>query len=98
MQQLGINEIKDELASILSKYDIKEAILFGSHVKNKATIHSDIDLVVDTDITGFKFLKIENEISDLLDRAIDLIPKRCIAPDSTIAQSIANEGVVIYEA
>jgi len=94
---LTISEIRNGLQPLFSKYHIKKAILFGSHVKNKATLDSDIDLVIDTDITGFKFLRIENEISDVFNRKIDLIPKRCIEIGSEIERVINTEGVVVYE-
>jgi len=94
---LTITEIAKKLNPIFMTNDIKKAILFGSYAKNNATIESDVDLVVDTEITGFKFISLVNEMREVLNKDVDLIPKRCIVVGSPIEYEINSGGVVIYE-
>ena len=63
---LTILEIKEKLTPIFLKNGIRKAIVFGSYPKNMATDASDIDLVIDTRITGFKFFELRGEMEDLL--------------------------------
>ena len=49
---LKIEDIKKIVDNIFSKYNINFCYLFGSYAKNKANPKSDIDLLIDTEITG----------------------------------------------
>ena len=50
------NEIKQRLRPIFTSYKIRQAILFGSYSKGTATKNSDIDLLVDSNLRGLKFV------------------------------------------
>jgi len=94
---LTIPEIKDKLTPIFVENNIKRAILFGSYAKEIATVESDIDLVIDTEITGFSFFALRSEMEDLINREIDLIANFEIIPKSRIDNEVKSTGVVIYE-
>ena len=94
---LTIEEITNKLKPIFSSKNIDKAILFGSYVKNKATVLSDVDLVIDSDITGMPYMSLLIEVEDILGCDVDLIPRRSIDRDSKIYQNIEAEGVLIYE-
>jgi len=94
---LTIEEITNKLKPIFSSKNIDKAVLFGSYVKNKATTLSDVDLVIDSDITGMPYMSLLIEVEDVLGCDVDLIPRRSIDKDSKIYRNIEAEGVLIYE-
>ena len=94
---MTISEIKEKLTPIFIEKKIKKATLFGSYAKEKANENSDIDLVIDTEITGFSFFALRSEMEDLINREIDLIANFEIIPQSRIDDEVKRTGVVIYE-
>jgi len=94
---LTISDIAAKLRPIFVENDIKKATLFGSYAKNSATDNSDIDLVIDTEITGFRFFGLRGEMENLVNKDIDLIASFEIIPESRIDDEVRNTGVVIYE-
>ena len=94
---LTIEEITNKLKPIFSSKNIEKAVLFGSYVKNKATGESDVDLVIDSDITGMPYMSLLVEVEDVLGCDVDLIPRRSIDINSGIYKNIESEGVLIYE-
>ncbi len=70
---LNIEYIKKEVSNILSKYKVNFCFLFGSYAKNKATPSSDIDLLIDTEITGLDYFGLIEELRQSLHKKIDLL-------------------------
>ncbi len=72
---------------VLKRYLIKRAAIFGSFAKENATVSSDLDLLIepDRDFTIFKMLALEHEISNLIQRKVDLVEF------SALKHSIKNE-------
>ena len=60
---------------VLKRYFIKRAAIFGSLAKGEMTVKSDIDLLIEPekDFTLFTMLKLEQEISELIKRKVDLV-------------------------
>ena len=94
---MTISEIKDKLTPIFIEKKIRKATLFGSYAKEVATDESDIDLVIETEITGFSFFALRSEMEDVVKKEIDLIANFEIVPQSRIDNEVRNTGVVIYE-
>jgi len=94
---LTIEEISNKLNPILRNNGIEKAVLFGSYAKNQATFESDIDLVIDTEMTGLDFVGVMLDASDALGKNVDLIPRRSIDKTHNIYKNIESEGVIIYE-
>ena len=94
-----IEEIKEVLNKILNNQPVYKVILFGSYAKKKATKHSDIDLLIDTNSTlkGFALLKLICQIQEELQKEVDGFEKYEIIPNSKIDKEIKETGVVVYE-
>jgi predicted nucleotidyltransferase len=86
--------LEEHKKEIEQNYFIKEIGVFGSYVKNENTDSSDVDILVDfSKIPSlFKFVNLENYLSDLLGVKVDLVMKAALKPN--IGKYILNE--VIY--
>ena len=67
---------------ILKRYLITRAAIFGSLAKGKNSENSDIDLLIETGsgFTLFNMLKLEEEISEIIKRKVDLVEYSAIKP------------------
>ena len=94
-----IEEIKKKTKNTLKRYAVKKAILFGSYAKNIQTPKSDIDIVIDSQgkLININFYGLLEELSEDLDKDVDLIEISEIREDSPIYKNIKEEGVVLYE-
>ena len=90
---LAIDEIKDALLPILKKHNINYCYLFGSYARGEARENSDIDLLVDTDITGINFFMLVEEIRTALGKKIDLLALNDLNVDNPIILEILKEGI-----
>lgn len=65
--------------TLCRKHRVRELSLFGSALSNRFTGSSDIDLLVefeaDVKIGFLKLAQLQNELSDLFNRHVDLVPK-----------------------
>lgn len=93
---LTIPSIKEITSNILKKYDIKSCFLFGSYAKGKATEVSDIDLLIDSDITGLDYYGLIEELRDSLHKKIDLLTIKSIANNPEMLIEIIRYGIKIY--
>jgi predicted nucleotidyltransferase len=81
-----IKEIKEILErnreKLEKEYNIKSIKIFGSYAEGKQKEKSDIDLIVDFKKTPtfIELIKIEEEISKLLDTKVDLLTEEDISP------------------
>ena len=87
-----IKKHKDELKE---KYSVKEIGIFGSFARGEATEDSDIDILVEFEkpIGLFKFLELEEYLSNLIGREVDLVSKKALKPH--IGKHILEEVVTI---
>ena len=85
MQQL--EQYQELILPVLKRYFIKRAAIFGSFAKGNTSINSDIDLLIEPEnnFTLFKMLQLEQEISQLINRKVDLVEYSALKP------SIKNE-------
>lgn len=90
---LSIDKIKEILIPILLKHNITYCYLFGSYAKEKASERSDIDLLIDTSITGLKFFSLVEEIRSSLHKKIDLLRLADLTSDNPIVLEILKEGI-----
>ena len=95
----SIEELKAILKEVLSNFDVKKAILFGSYAKNTPTSNSDIDLVIDSEgkLLNIYFYGLLENLVQKLQKNVDLFEISEIQKDSKIYEDIQNEGVIIYE-
>lgn len=94
-----IEELKNILQKVLSDFDVKKAILFGSYAKNIPTSKSDIDLVIDSEgkLLNINFYGLLEDLVQRLQKNVDLFEISEIQRDSEIYNDIQNEGVIVYE-
>ena len=87
-----IKKHKDELKE---KYSVKEIGIFGSFVRGEAKEDSDVDILVEFEkpIGFFKFLELEEYLSNLIGREVDLVCKKALKPH--IGKHILEEVVTI---
>ncbi len=89
--------IADMFFPIFKAYDINRAILFGSVAKGTSNPQSDIDIFVDSQLKGLRFVGLLEELKNAADRDIDLINSTHIESGSAVDLEIQKTGVVIYE-
>ena len=94
-----IEELKQILSEILTKFTVKKAILFGSYAKNLQTKKSDIDLVIDSEgkLLNINFYGLLEEIVEKTNKEIDLFEISEIKKGTPIYEAIEKEGIVVYE-
>ena len=90
-------ELEAKLIPLFEKYNVKRVVLFGSYAKGSADEKSDIDLLVDSDLRGLRFVSLCEDISQTLGKNIDLFDVRHIDKNSRIDKEIAATGVIIHE-
>jgi predicted nucleotidyltransferase len=75
-------------------YDVRSIGLFGSCLKGTQSKGSDIDILIEYEkIPGmFKYLDLENELSELLGCKVDLVLKSALKPSigARILQEVQN--------
>lgn len=92
---LSIERIKSELLPIFHKCNINYCYLFGSYSRGEARENSDVDLLIDTDITGLQFFELVEEIRTALHKKIDLLILKDLSSDNPIILKILKEGIRI---
>lgn len=96
-EKLNVEIVKNELYPVLKKHNVKKAILFGSIAKNKNFVDSDVDIIVDSGLKGFKFLGLIEDIHQTLNKPVDIIDISHIKDGSIVDKEIKNNGVLIYD-
>ena len=93
---LSIEKIKAVVSSIMSKYKIKTCYLFGSYAKSKAKPSSDVDLLIESDITGLDYYGLVEELRSGLHKKIDLLTLNSISNNAEMMYEILKDGIKIY--
>lgn len=93
---------KQQIQEIVSKYFVNQPVLkawlFGSFARGEETPLSDVDILVVLDRSqpiGFKFFGMWRDLEDLLDRSVDLVTERSLAPFAV--ESANRDKILIYE-
>lgn len=92
---LTIEKIKEIAVPIFEKHNINYCYLFGSYAKGSATEKSDVDLLIETDLTGLKFYGLVEELRVALHKKVDLLRLKDLKSDNPIALEILKEGIRI---
>jgi len=93
------NEIKEMLEPIFKTAPIERAILFGSYAKDLQTPSSDVDIVIDSNgkLLNINFYGVLEDITERLNKRVDLFEISEIRKDSPIYNIVKREGVVLYD-
>ena len=93
---LSIETIKTITSNVFKNYDINYCYLFGSYAKNKQTEKSDVDLLIDSNITGLNYYGLLQDLSDSLHKKVDLIRLDDALDNKDFVKDIFKEGIKIY--
>lgn len=93
---LTIEEIIGKTNFVFKKYNINFVYLFGSYSKKKATPKSDIDLLLDSDITGLDFFGLIEELRNTLHKEIDLLKTNQLEGNLNLLKNVLKDGIKIY--
>ena len=99
---LGIEA--DKIAVFCQRWKINKLAIFGSAIREELRPDSDIDLLVtfrsDADWTMFDHFTMEDELSRLLGREVDLISVRAVEenPNPITRREILDSARQIYAA
>ena len=93
----SLDELNKIIRSILSKYQIDGASLFGSYARNEATPSSDIDLLVkgSKSFDRTDIFSIAEELHELSGKNVDVYEINEISKNSDLIKNINREGIKI---
>ena len=91
-----IEEIKRRLTPVFQRYGVRKAVLFGSYARGEARPVSDVDILVDSGLIGFAFFGFGHDVTQALQKEIDLFDVREVILNSRIDREIKSTGVRIY--
>lgn len=95
LPQIAVSQ--DELAKFCQRHYIKRLAVFGSILRKDFGPDSDIDMLVEFEaghIPGFAFFAIQDELSELLGREVDLNTPAFLSHH--FRQRVQAEAVVLY--
>ena len=93
----SIDAIRTTLTPVFRAHDVNRAVLFGSAAKGTATNKSDLDLLVDSDLRGLRFVGLIEDIRPAAGMRVDVFAPSHIEQGSLIDREIRATGVTIYE-
>lgn len=85
------SKLQAMLPELKTAYNVSYIGLFGSYVRGENTPESDLDVLVEFSRTPtiFRFVHLENYLSDSLGVKVDLVMKNALKPN--IGKHILNE-------
>lgn len=88
----------EELEELCRRYQVRELALFGSVLRDDFRSDSDVDVLIefepDSHITLFDMSRIQRELTQLIGRRVDLVPKNGLKP--LIRDDVLASSEVIY--
>ena len=88
----------DRIAQFCRRNHIRRLALFGSVLCDDFTPGSDVDVLVEFECghtPGLAFITMQDELSELLGRSVDLNTPACLSP--YFRQEVLNEAEVLYD-
>ena len=96
---VGIDIPKEDVTAFCRRNHIHLLALFGSVLRDDFTDKSDVDVLVEFEPearVGFAFITMQDELSDLLGRKVDLNTAACLSP--YFRKEVLDEAEVLYDA
>ncbi len=90
---------REKLTALCRRHGIRRLALFGSTLRGNAGPGSDIDILVEFETgrtPGLGFITIQDELSCLLGRPVDLTTPGFLSPH--FRDRVAREALPLYEA
>ena len=90
-----LEKLRQKLPALKEEYSIETLEVFGSYVRAEEQSNSDLDLLITfSEIPGlFKYIELENSLSDLLGLKVDLVMKDALKP--AIGERIIKEALLV---
>lgn len=90
-----VSKLQAELPKIKSQYNVTTLEVFGSFVRHEQKSNSDLDILVTFSKSPslFKFIELEDYLSELLGVKVDLVMKSSLKPN--IGKRILSEAQII---
>ncbi len=92
-----IDLTSEEIKNFCEKYHIKNLSIFGSLIHEDSSADSDIDILVEFlpgFTPGFSFVRIQEELSEMLHRKVDLHTKESLS--KYFRDAVVKEAQIIY--
>ena len=93
-----LNDLKPIILNIIEQYkdDISFCYLFGSYAKGYAKDESDIDICINTTLTGLKFVGFVEKLRQALKKKVDVIRFNDLKDNLELINEIMKDGIKIY--
>lgn len=88
--------IRQKCAEVFANYDVQFCYLFGSYAKGTAGPTSDVDLLIDANVTGLKFYGLVEELRHALKKKVDILDLQQLSNNIELTREILADGVKIY--
>lgn len=77
-----LSKLRQQLPFLRDQYQVQDLGVFGSYARNEQTPGSDLDLLVTFQETPgfFKYLRLENYLTDQLGVKVDLVMRDALKP------------------
>lgn len=77
-----LDNIRKHKQEIAREFSVKKIGVFGSYLRGEETADSDIDILVEfgKPIDLFRFLDLEERLSELSGRKVDLVSQKALKP------------------
>ncbi|MEN3010483.1 MAG: nucleotidyltransferase family protein [Candidatus Bipolaricaulaceae bacterium] len=87
--------LRQHKAELAEKFKVKELSIFGSYARGEATPESDLDILVEFSepISLFRFLELEEYLSQLLGVRVELVSRAALKPH--IGEAILRERIPV---
>lgn len=99
MNQVRVRVPREEVAEFCRRHHIRKLSLFGSVLREDFCNESDVDVLVEFEpgyVPGLKFFSMEEELSGILGRKVDLNTSRFLSP--YFREQVLAEAEVQYVA
>ena len=93
---LAIDKIKGICEEVFKDYNIKYCYLFGSYAKGYAKDESDVDICINTTLTGFRFVGLVENLHQVLKKKVDVIRFNDLKDNLELINEIMKDGIKIY--
>ena len=103
---LGLDEIKNRVAPIAKKYNLRAVYLFGSYARGEANRDSDIDLLIDSTGSTIKGLfdmgGLYNDLCEACGKSVDVVTTSTLEQPFTksripyFVSNLQRDKILIY--
>jgi len=100
-----VEQLKERIAPVAEKYQLRAVYLFGSYARNEATDDSDIDILVDKTnsiVKGWIIGGLYNDLCEVVGKKVDMVTTGALTQDGEndrtpwFTENVMNERVQIY--